>query len=48
MNDELIIEPVKLQEYTCKQSKHHVVPKLPLRGVILSPSGVGKLYSFLV
>ena len=42
MKDEIIIKPIKLQEYTCKQSKHDVVPKLPLRSVILSPSGGGK------
>jgi hypothetical protein len=42
MKDEIIIKPIKLKEYTCKQSKHDTVPKLPLRGVILSPSGGGK------
>ena len=42
MKDEIIIEPIKLQEYTCKQSKHDIVPKLPLRGVILAHSGSGK------
>ena len=42
MKDEIIIKPMKLQECTCKQSKHDIVPKLPLRGVILSPSGGGK------
>jgi superfamily II DNA or RNA helicase len=42
MKDELIIKPSKLQEYTCKQSKHDIVPKLPLRGILLAPSGSGK------
>ena len=42
MQDEIIIKPMKLQEYNCKQSKHDVVPQLPLRGVSLSPSGGGK------
>ena len=42
MKDELLIQPIKLQEYTCKQSKHDIVPKLPLRGIILAPSGSGK------
>jgi hypothetical protein len=42
MKDELIIKPIKLQEYTCNQSKHDIVPKLPLRGIILAPSGAGK------
>ena len=31
-----------MKEFTCKQSKHDVVPKLPLRGLSLSPSGGGK------
>jgi hypothetical protein len=42
MKDEIIIKPIKLQEYTCKQSKHDIAPKLPLRSIILSPSGGGK------
>ena len=42
MKDEIIIKPIKLQEYTCKQSKHDLVPKNPLRGILLAPSGSGK------
>ena len=42
MKDEIIIKPIKLHEYTCKQSKHDIVPKLPLRGILLAPSGSGK------
>ena len=42
MKDELLIQPIKLQEYTCKQSKHDIVPKLPRRGILLAPSGSGK------
>ena len=42
MKDEIIIKPIDLQEYTCKQSKHDIVPKLPLRGILLAPSGSGK------
>ena len=43
MNDVIIIKPInKLQEYTCTQSKHDIVPKLPLRGMLLAPSGSGK------
>ena len=42
MKEEIIIKPIKLQEYTCKQSKHDIVPKLPLRGILLAPSGSGK------
>jgi superfamily II DNA or RNA helicase len=42
MKDEISIKPIKLQEYTCKQSKHDIFPKLPLRGILLAPSGSGK------
>ena len=42
MKDEIIIKPFKLQSYTCKQSKHAIVPKLPLNGILLAPSGSGK------
>ena len=42
MKDEIIIQPIKLQEHTCKQSKHDIVPKWPLRGILLAPSGSGK------
>ena len=40
--NEIIIKPIELQEYTCKQSKHDIVPKLPLWGILLAPSGAGK------
>ena len=37
------IIPIKLQEFECKQSKYgEVVPKLPMRSMILGPSGSGK------
>ena len=37
------IEPSKgIKEYTSKQSKYVVVSKLPLRDIILGPSGAGK------
>jgi hypothetical protein len=42
MKDEIITKPIQLQEYTCKQSKHDIAPKLPLRSIILAPSGSGK------
>ncbi len=41
-NTKISIKPIKVTEYTCKQSKHSVVPKLPLRGILLAPSGSGK------
>ena len=43
MNYEILTKPIKIKEYTWKQSKHDIVPKLPLRGMLLSPSGGGKL-----
>ena len=36
------IEPIKVKEFTSKQSKYDVVGKLPLRDIILGPSGAGK------
>ncbi len=41
-NNKIIIKPIKVTEYTCKQSKHSVVPRLSLRGILLAPSGSGK------
>ena len=34
--------PVKVKEYENKQSKYEMVPKLPVRSIILGPSGSGK------
>ena len=39
---DLKITPISVKSLTCKQSKHSSVPSLPLRGVILAPSGSGK------
>jgi hypothetical protein len=37
------ITPIKLQEYNCKQSKYSdVAPKLPMRSMLVGPSGGGK------
>ena len=36
------IEPIKIKEYTVKQSKYQVVGKLPIRSITLGPSGSGK------
>ena len=36
------IEPIELKDYTVKQSKFEVVPKIPMRSLILAPSGGGK------
>ena len=37
-----IIKPIKLKHYECKQSNHEVAPELPMRNMILAPSGSGK------
>ena len=36
------IHPIKVKEYETKQSKYEMVPKLPVRSIILGPSGSGK------
>ena len=36
------VEPIKIQEFTVKQSQYEVCGKLPIRSVILGPSGSGK------
>ena len=37
-----IIQPIKVKEFDTKQSKYDMVPRLPMRSVILGPSGSGK------
>ena len=41
----LIIQLIKLNEFDTKQSKYDMVPRLPMRSVILGPSGSGKAIS---
>ena len=36
------IHPIKVKEYENKQSKYEMVPKLPVRSIIVGPSGSGK------
>ena len=36
------IKPIKVKEYSSKQSKYEMCAKLPSRSVILGPSGSGK------
>jgi hypothetical protein len=36
------IQPIKLKEYTSKQSKYNQCAKLPMRSIVLGPSGSGK------
>ena len=36
------IEPIKVKEYEVKQSKYHQCGKLPIRSILLGPSGAGK------
>ena len=43
MSDEIpTIKPIKLKEYEVKQSKYNIASKLPIRSIILGPSGSGK------
>ena len=43
MSDDIpSIKPIKLKEYEVKQSKYKVAAKLPMRSIILGPSGSGK------
>ena len=43
MSDEIpTIKPIRLKEYEVKQSKYNVAAKLPVRSIILGPSGSGK------
>ena len=37
-----IIKPIKLKQFECKQSNYEVAPELPMRSMILAPSGSGK------
>ena len=36
------IEPINIKDYTVKQSKYETVGTLPIRSIILGPSGSGK------
>ena len=36
------IKPIQLNEYTSKQSNYEIVPKLPMRSMLVGPSGGGK------
>ena len=36
------IEPIKVKEYEVKQNKYHQCGKLPIRSILLGPSGAGK------
>ena len=43
MSDDIpIIKRIKLKEYEVKQSKYNIASKLPIRSIILGPSGSGK------
>mgnify|MGYP003345871277 CR=1 FL=1 len=42
MHSSLDIKPIGLTEYSCKQSKHGHVPRVPIRMILLAPSGSGK------
>ncbi len=36
------VKPMQTKEYETKQSRYDVVSKLPLRSIVLGPSGSGK------
>ena len=36
------VQPIKLKEYSSKQSKYEQCAKLPMRSIVLGPSGSGK------
>ena len=36
------IKPIKLKEYNVKQSKYNMVGRIPIRQIVLGPSGSGK------
>ena len=36
------IEPINIKDYTVKQSYYETVGKLPIRSIILGPSGSGE------
>ena len=43
MNDSVPkIEPIKVKQYEVKQSKYPQCGKLPVRSILLGPSGAGK------
>jgi len=42
VNEIPIIKPIQTKEYETKQSKYNVVSRLPLRSIVLGPSGSGK------
>ena len=37
-----IIKPIKVKEFKTKQSKYDIVGQLPIRSILLAPSGGGK------
>ena len=37
-----IIKPYKTKEFDSKQSQYHHADKLPMRAIVLGPSGTGK------
>ena len=36
------IKPIQLKGYSCKQSHYEISPKLPMRSMLVGPSGGGK------
>lgn len=42
MNNSLIVKPLNKDNFHFKQSKYNHLPKIPMRGIFLGPSGTGK------
>ena len=42
MTGKIVVEPTKEAIFTVKQSKYDIAPRLPMRSIILEPSGSGK------
>ena len=42
MSEDIKIEPIQVKQYEVKQSKYKQCGTLPIRNVILGPSGSGK------
>ena len=42
------IKPIKVKEFSFKQSKYKQCGALPVRGILLGPSGAGKGYFYKI
>ena len=42
------VEPINIKYYTVKQSNYETVGKLPIRSIVLGPSGSGQRYYYKI